>query len=149
MYSFIHSPSCHPLVFAGGCNGVAWCTMMHTKDWRLAQKRTQSAAETALKRRVAGALHSSTVVFVWRGPQSSGALQTYCSWPSAGPPLRTSEMTMEVSPLWKCGLSRPPEIAMPKPNPGACVGQGKPHTDKCIRACAHTETQTKTQTKTL
>lgn len=46
--------------------------------------------------------------------------ETHCSKPSAGPPFRTSDMTMDVSPLWKCGLSLPPEIAIPKPNPGAC-----------------------------
>lgn len=46
--------------------------------------------------------------------------ETHCRSPSAGPPFRTSEMTMEVSPLWKWGLSRPPEMAIPNPNPGAC-----------------------------
>lgn len=46
--------------------------------------------------------------------------ESYCSRPSAGPPFSTSDMTMDVSPLWKWGLSLPPEIAIPKPNPGAC-----------------------------
>lgn len=40
---------------------------------------------------------------------------TYKSFPSAGPPLMTSEMAMDGSPLAKCGLSRPPETAIPKP----------------------------------
>lgn len=51
--------------------------------------------------------------------------ESYCSRPSAGPPFSTSDMTMDVSPLWKWGLSLPPEIAIPKPNPGAC----KTHND--------------------
>ena len=33
---------------------------------------------------------------------------TYMSFPSAGPPFRTSEMAMEVSPFEKWGLSLPP-----------------------------------------
>ncbi len=42
---------------------------------------------------------------------------TYISLPSAGPPFSTSEMAMEVSPLEKWGLSRPPDTAMPNPQP--------------------------------
>lgn len=45
--------------------------------------------------------------------------QTYCSSPSAGPPLSTSDITIDVSPLWKWGLSLPPEMAIPNPKPGA------------------------------
>lgn len=42
----------------------------------------------------------------------------YMSFPSAGPALRTSDMAIDGSPLAKCGLSRPPETAIPKPYPG-------------------------------
>ena len=41
--------------------------------------------------------------------------KTNASLDSAGPPLMTSEMAMEGSPLAKCGLSRPPDTAMPNP----------------------------------
>lgn len=39
------------------------------------------------------------------------------SWssPSAGPPGSTSEMTIDVSPFSKWGLSRPPDTAIPNP----------------------------------
>lgn len=39
----------------------------------------------------------------------------YWSNPSAGPPGRTSEITIEVSPFSKWGLSLPPETAIPNP----------------------------------
>lgn len=39
----------------------------------------------------------------------------YWSNPSAGPPGRTSEMTIDVSPFSKWGLSLPPETAIPNP----------------------------------
>ena len=45
-------------------------------------------------------------------------LATYSSCPSAGPALSTSDIAMLGSPFVKCGLSLPPETAMPKPYPG-------------------------------
>jgi len=40
---------------------------------------------------------------------------TYISFPSAGPFFSTSDTTTAVSPLGKCGLSRPPLTAIPNP----------------------------------
>lgn len=40
---------------------------------------------------------------------------SYFSSPSEGLPCTMSETTMDVSPLLKCGLSFPPETAIPKP----------------------------------
>lgn len=45
-------------------------------------------------------------------------IETYCKRPQAGPLGTTSEMTMVGSPEVKCGLSLPPEIAIPKPTDG-------------------------------
>lgn len=76
-----------------------------------------------MKNRQAGVFLEQTGSFNTNNLQSEQAsnnrAKSYCSRPSAGPPFSTSEMTMEVSPLWKWGLSRPPDIAIPKPNPGA------------------------------
>lgn len=52
----------------------------------------------------------------------------YCSNPSAGPPGRTSEMTIDVSPFSKWGLSLPPETAIP--NPRFESFRAKPNTTK-------------------
>lgn len=41
--------------------------------------------------------------------------KTHCNFPSAGPPLSTSLIAMAGSPLAKCGLSDPPETAIPNP----------------------------------
>lgn len=38
---------------------------------------------------------------------------TYCRRSSAGPPFSTSLTAIAGSPVTKCGLSRPPETAMP------------------------------------
>lgn len=46
---------------------------------------------------------------------------TYCNLSSAGPPLRTSLTAIDGSPFAKCGLSRPPDTAIPKPYPGTLV----------------------------
>jgi len=40
---------------------------------------------------------------------------SYFNSPSEGLPCTMSETTMDVSPLLKCGLSFPPETAIPKP----------------------------------
>lgn len=40
---------------------------------------------------------------------------TYCNRSSAGPPFSTSLTAIDGSPVAKCGLSLPPETAMPKP----------------------------------
>jgi hypothetical protein len=53
--------------------------------------------------------------FVFLTKQTEKKKKTYNSFPSAGPALRTSEMAMDGSPFVKCGLSRPPETAMPNP----------------------------------
>lgn len=45
-------------------------------------------------------------------------IKTYCNLSSAGPAFKTSLTAIDGSPLAKCGLSRPPETAMPKPKPG-------------------------------
>jgi len=55
--------------------------------------------------------------------------KSYCKRVSAGPPLSTSEITIEVSPLWKWGLSRPPDMAIPNPKPGACKGHAHTQSD--------------------
>ncbi len=54
---------------------------------------------------------------VYKDDQKQHDYRTYISLPSAGPPFSTSEMAMEVSPLEKWGLSRPPDTAMPNPQP--------------------------------
>lgn len=41
--------------------------------------------------------------------------ETYYSKPSAGPPCRTSDTMMDVSPLSTLGLSLPPDTAIPNP----------------------------------
>lgn len=41
--------------------------------------------------------------------------KTYNSKPSAGPPCRTSDTMMDVSPLSMLGLSLPPDTAIPNP----------------------------------
>ena len=40
---------------------------------------------------------------------------TYNNFPSAGPAFNTSEIAIDGSPFIKCGLSRPPLTAIPKP----------------------------------
>lgn len=49
-----------------------------------------------------------------------GTEDTYWSKPSAGPPGSTSEMTIDVSPFSKCGLSLPPDTAIPNPLLESC-----------------------------
>lgn len=46
---------------------------------------------------------------------------TYCNVLSAGPETRTSLTAMLGSPEAKCGLSRPPDTAIPNPYPGTLV----------------------------
>lgn len=44
--------------------------------------------------------------------------KAYCNFSSAGPDASTSLTAMDGSPFAKCGLSFPPDTAMPKPKPG-------------------------------
>lgn len=43
-----------------------------------------------------------------------GQMITYWRRSSAGPPFSTSLTAIDGSPVTKCGLSRPPETAMPE-----------------------------------
>lgn len=49
-----------------------------------------------------------------------GNKDTHWSSPSAGPPGSTSEMTIDVSPFSKWGLSLPPDTAIPNPLLESC-----------------------------
>lgn len=50
-------------------------------------------------------------------------LNTYCSFPCAGPAMRTSETATEGSPSSKWGLSKPPLTAIPNPKVETWTGK--------------------------
>ena len=57
---------------------------------------------------------------------------THNNRPSAGPPCRTSDTTMDVSPLSSFGLSRPPDTAMPKPIFGSWGQKNTTYIMSCV-----------------